>query len=42
MRSRAGPITGRKNATEISVAEMKIFTYEHSNPRDRDEIIPTK
>ena len=26
----------------ISEAEMKIFTYEHSNPRDRDETFLTK
>ena len=39
MRSRADPVTEISGfATEISVTGMKIFTYEHSSPDNRDEI----
>jgi len=38
MRSRAGSVTEISVfATDISVTGMKIFSYEHSSPGNRDE-----
>ena len=43
MRGRAGPVTEISIfATEISVTGIKISSYEHSSPGDRDETFVTK